>query len=278
MKRKVYLRLFGFGAPALGLTILFIICGLTLGTEISMTANLSQRCLPPGWRAENGETFLLGTDQLGRDLAEQILAGGSLSVFVALVSVFISAVVGSLVGLLAGFVGGWVDLLIMRVVDLQLALPPLFLAVLLAGLIGPSLFNLIIALSIIRWAIFARLTRGLSLQIREQSFVEAARALGASHLRIICRHLLPNTIDSITIVATSQIGFQILAESAVSFLGFGIRRPLVSWGLLISEGRQYLSTAWWISTFPGLALMIYVFSMALFGDALSDYLTRRDIL
>jgi len=268
-------RSFLYAAPLVILTLSLVTSGLIIGWGISSNINLRARFVSPGGSLPNGKVSLLGTDSLGRDLLQEICVGAPISIFVAIVSVLVAVVVGSVIGLSTGLIGGWMDLVIMRLVDIQLAFPPLLLAIVLGAALGPSLINVIISLSVIRWAIFARLTRSLSLQLREKEFVEAARAIGASKWRIVSKHLWPNAFGAVIIVGTSQVGLQILAEAALSFVGFGITRPLISWGLLINEGKDYLSTAWWVSTFPGLILMLFVFSLALFGDVLKDRMSRR---
>jgi len=166
-------------------------------------------------------------------------------------------------------------MVVMRLVDLQLAFPPLLLAILISAVLGPSVLNVILTLSIIRWAVFARLVHGSVLSLREKEFVEAARASGAGILRIAVGHILPNTLTPIVIVATLQIALQMLAEAALSFLGLGIPHPLPSWGVTISQGRDYIQNAWWIATIPGFVMTAAVLSAGAFGDALRDYLDPR---
>jgi peptide/nickel transport system permease protein len=236
---------------------------------------LELRLQPPGARLPDGHIAWLGTDQLGRDLLQQVVHGARVSMLVAASTVLIAGVVGTGLGLLAGYYGGLTDMLVMRLADLQLAFPPLLLAILIAAMIGPSIANVILTLSIIRWAVFARLVHGAVLSLREKEFVEAARALGASHRRVMVAHILPNTLTPIVILATLQIALQMLAEAALSFLGLGIPHPLPSWGVTISQGRDYLQSAWWIATVPGAVMTVVVLSAGVFGDALRDYLDPR---
>ena len=177
--------------------------------------------------------------------------------------------------MVAGYFGGPTDTVLMGLVDLQLAFPPLLLAILIAAMIGPSVANVILTLSVIRWAVFARLARGSVLSLREKEFVEAARALGASHTRVMARHVFRNILTPIVILATLQIALQMLAEAALSFLGLGIPHPLPSWGVTISGGRDYLDNAWWIATVPGAVMTLAVLSVGMFGDAVRDYLDPR---
>lgn len=236
---------------------------------------LEQRLLPPGTRLSDGQIAWLGTDQLGRDLAGQVVHGARVSMLVAASTVVLAGASGTALGVIAGYYGGAVDAVIMRLADLQLSFPALLLAILIAAILGPSVLNVILTLSIIRWAVFTRLAYGSVLSLRESQFVEAARAQGATHARVIWGHMLPNMLTPIIIVATLQVGAQMLAEASLSFLGLGIPRPLPSWGVTISEGREYLDNAWWIATMPGLILTFVVIVVGWFGDALRDYLDPR---
>ncbi len=237
-----------------------------------LAQRLEEHLLPPGTRLSNGQIAWLGTDQLGRDLAEQVVHGARVSMLVASSTVVLAGVSGTALGLCAGYYGGTVDTIIMRLADLQLSFPALLLAILISAILGPSVLNVILILSVIRWAVFTRLAYGSVLSLRESQFVEAALAQGATHARVIWAHILPNMLTPIIIVATLQVGTQMLAEAALSFLGLGIPRPLPSWGVTISEGREYLDNAWWIATMPGLFLTFVVMIVGWFGDSLRDYL------
>ncbi|MGH2405004.1 MAG: ABC transporter permease [bacterium] len=240
-----------------------------------LALRLELRLQPPGTRLPDGQVTWFGTDQLGRDLFQQVIHGARVSILVAASTVVIAGVSGTALGLLAGYHGGLTDTVLMGLVDLQLAFPPLLLAILIAAMIGPSVGNVILTLSVIRWAVFARLVRGSVLSLREKEFVEAARALGASHGRVMMRHILRNVLTPIVILSTLQIALQMLAEAALSFLGLGIPHPLPSWGVTISQGREYLQSAWWIATVPGAVMTLAVLSVGLFGDAVRDYLDPR---
>jgi peptide/nickel transport system permease protein len=240
-----------------------------------LSLRLEQRLLPPGSRLPDGQVAWFGTDQLGRDLLQQVIHGARVSILVAASTVVIAGVSGTALGVLAGYVGGLTDTALMGLVDLQLAFPPLLLAILIAAMLGPSVGNVILTLSVIRWAVFARLARGSVLSLREKEFVEAARALGASPARIMARHIFRNILTPIVILATLQIALQMLAEAALSFLGLGIPHPLPSWGVTISQGRDYLDNAWWVATIPGAVMTVVVLSVGMFGDAVRDYLDPR---
>jgi peptide/nickel transport system permease protein len=240
-----------------------------------LVLRLEHRLQPPGARLTDGAVAWLGTDQLGRDLLQQVIHGARVSILVAASTVVIAGASGTALGVIAGYFGGPTDTVLMGLVDLQLAFPPLLLAILIAAMIGPSVANVILTLSVIRWAVFARLARGSVLSLREKEFVEAARALGASHTRVMARHVFRNILTPIVILATLQIALQMLAEAALSFLGLGIPHPLPSWGVTISQGRDYLDNAWWIATVPGAVMTLAVLSVGMFGDAVRDYLDPR---
>jgi peptide/nickel transport system permease protein len=220
---------------------------------------------PPLTMPEDGGSLphLMGTDQLGRDELSRLIFGGRISLAVGLVSVAISGIAGTILGLLAGFYRGHVDDAIMRLVDIQMGFPSLLLALFVLYVIGGGVLNVIFVLAITRWMVYARVTRGLVLAYRENIFVEAARATGCTDRRIILRHLLPNLLSPIVVLATLEVAYMILTEAALSFLGLGIQPPQSSWGLMLSQGRQYITTAWWLVTFPGLAILLTALSLNL---------------
>lgn len=229
--------------------------------------SLSDNLKPPS------ATHLLGTDQLGRDVLSRVIHGTRVSLFVAFCAVLLAGVGGGLFGIAAGYLGGVVDSVVMRLADIQLALPAVILAMILVGAIGFSIFNLIVVLSLANWARFARVTRSEALTLRQRDFVLLAKLAGASRLRIMLRHIVPNVINTFIVLATLDIGIIIILEATLSFLGLGVQPPTPSWGALISDGRGYLETAWWICAFPGLVLMVAVLSANLLGDALRDRLS-----
>jgi peptide/nickel transport system permease protein len=227
--------------------------------------SLFMRNKPPLTMPEEGGSIphLLGTDALGRDELSRLIFGGRVSLAVGLLSVVVSGSIGTLLGLLAGFYRGHVDDLVMRLVDIQMGFPSLLLALFVLYVVGGGVLNVIFVLAITRWMVYARVTRGLVLAYRENVFVEAARATGCTDGRIIFRHLLPNLLSPIVVLATLEVAYMILTEAALSFLGLGIQPPDSSWGLMLSQGRQYITTAWWLVTFPGLIILLTALSLNL---------------
>lgn len=235
-----------------------------------LRTELLLRLQPPGTTLANGAFAVFGTDQVGQDLFAQMMAGARVSLTVGVSTLLFAGVFGVLLGLLAGHFGGWVDNALMRIADVQLAFPSILLAILLASVLGPSLWNVIVVISITNWVVFARVTRSQVLTLRSREYVEAARTLGASHAHIIFRTLLPGCVAPILVVATVQFGHVVLTEAALSFLGVGVPLGTPSLGTTINNGTAYLGSAWWISTLPGIALATLVLATGILGDALRD--------
>ena len=236
----------------------------------SVSTRVIDRLLPPGSTLSDGSVALLDTDQNGRDVFAQFVAGARISLLVAITVVVVGGLVGLVLGLLAGYYGGWIDSIISRIGDIQLAFPSILLAILLAGVLGPSLLNVVIALAVTRWVIFARVVRGSALAARNREFVDSARVLGASDLRIMTRYILPSCVQPLLVAATMQVGLTMVAEAALSFLGLGVPIDQASWGSTIANGRDYLSSAWWIAAVPGIALTLVVICVGILGDAVRD--------
>ena len=201
--------------------------------------------------------------------------GARVSLSISLVGIFVGGIIGASLGMLAGYFGGWIDTVIMRLVDISLALPAILLALVLAAATGPSFQTIIVVVAFVLWALYARQVRGEVLSIRERDFVARARVAGASQLRVMVRHILPNVTNTIIVLATLQVGSVIILEAALSFLGLGIPRPTPAWGIMVADGRQLIVSAWWISFFPGLAITLTVFSLNLLGDWLRDRLDPK---
>ena len=270
---KLYQRLLQEKRAIIGIVMLsIIIVGTLFASFISPYDPLSQEfdiLLPPS------PTHVLGTDDLGRDLFTRILFGARVSLFVGIVTVAISMILGVAMGILAGYYGGWIDIIFMRYIDLQWAFPNFIIAVYLVAVFGTGLTNVIVAISLAFLDDFARITRGMVLSIREEEYILAVRSMGASDLRIMVFHILPNAIAPIIVQATLSVSFAILAEAGLSFLGLGVKSSTPTWGLIISDARSFFSRAWWLGIYPGVAIMITVLSINFFGDALRDILDVR---
>ena len=225
----------------------------------------------PGW------AHPLGTDDLGRDLLSRLIYGTRISLFVGVSTVAIALVVGVLLGLFAGYYGGWMDAIIMRYIDLQWAFPNFLIAVYLVAIVGTGLSNVIVAISLAFVDDFARIARGMVLSIKEEQYVDAARTVGASNWRIMWRHILPNALAPIIVQATISVSYAILAEATLSFLGLGVEADTPTWGLILSEGRSFISRLWWVGVFPGLFIMMTVLSINFLGDAMRDVLDVKEV-
>lgn len=237
--------------------------------------SLPDRLSPPSWLPNGMSEHFLGTDSLGRDILSRIIHGSRISLAVGVAAVIFSGSIGLPLGLLAGYFGGWVDSILARIADVQQAIPFLILAIAVVAVIGPSLQNLILVLAITTWVLYFRVVRGEALSLREEEYIWAARAVGCENWRIIWRHIFPNLLPSVIVIATLLVANMILFEASLSFLGLGVQPPTPTWGRMVSEGRDYLATAWWIPVFPGLAILITVLGINLLGDWVRDVLDPR---
>ena len=234
--------------------------------------SLGERLKPPFWQERGSKDHLLGTDLLGRDILSRMIYGARTSLTVSLITILIAGVAGAFLGIVSGYLGGWVDVLIMRAVDVAFSFPTILLALLFAVILGPSFISIVFIIGFTLWAQYARMARGDTLRLKEMDFVALARIAGCSQWSIILRHLLPNAANPLIILATLQVGVVIMLESSLSFLGVGIPPPTPAWGAMIAEGRSYIVSAWWISLIPGVAILLTVLSFNLLGDALTEIL------
>jgi peptide/nickel transport system permease protein len=257
---------FVLGVVLTGTMLLLVLCSLWIFPDGGSAMDLSARLTPPftNW------VHPLGTDALGRDVLARVLVGGRISLLVGFASVLGASVLGIVIGLVAGYYRGFWDMLLMRCVDIQLALPFILIALTFISILGGGLFNIIVFMVISQWVQFARLVRGMVLQVREREFVQAARAFGVRDLAMVRHHILPNIFGPVIILMTLNVANNILLESSLTFLGLGVDPLIPSWGGMLADGRTYMQTAWWISVFPGMAIMLTVLGLNLLGDWLRD--------
>ncbi len=267
------------GAIAGALILLTVIVAAVAAPHVAphdpARQSLIRRFTPPLWVQGGNSAYPLGTDQVGRDILSRIIYAARISLIVGISAVMVSLVVGVTLGLLSGFLRGKVDAVIMTVVDVTLSFPQLLIALAFVAALGPSLLTIIVVLGLTGWERYTRVVRAEVLALREKDFVEAARAMGASSTRMVLRHLLPNTFSSIIVMSTLQVAQAILQEAALSFLGVGTGSAHPTWGQMIALGRDFVSVAWWLATFPGLAILLTVLAINLVGDRLRDALDPR---
>lgn len=263
--------------PLIPIAIWLIVLVMAVASPLVAPADpgrqtLTQRLQPPVWQEGGSFDRLLGTDQLGRDVLSRIVYGARVTVIVVIITVGVSGLIGTFLGMVAGYFGGWLDAFLMRLVDFQIALPALLFGIMLAHLLGPSLKNVILIITLFNWYTFARLVRAEVLTLRERDHVLLARVSGASWQRIFARHLFPNVINTVMVAATLDVSLVIIFEASLSFLGLGVSPPMISWGMMLSEGRAFMLVSWWLVTIPGLAIFMVALSGNLFGDWLRDTL------
>jgi peptide/nickel transport system permease protein len=257
----------------IGLTVAVVVAAVAapwLAPHDPLTTDFAASLRPPG-----APGHPLGTDQLGRDVLARVLHGARLALFIGVCTVLITAVVGALLGLVAGFVERWPSVVLMRIADVQLSFPFILLAMTINAIVGLGLRNIILSLSAAGWVVYARVVRGEVLSVKQRDFVHAASALGVSRVRLLFRHVLPNVAPSVIVVASLQFSSFIVAEAAISFLGFGVQPPTPAWGSMLSESRDFLYVAWWLAAFPGAALALTALGVNLLGDWLRDTLDPK---
>jgi len=270
LRRAWQLRLGMIGGVLIALLILTAVFVPWITPHNPYDQDIMHRLLPPFWMDGGQAAHLLGTDQVGRDLLTRILYGTRISLLVGLSAVVLQVFIGVALGLLAGYVGGKTDSVISFLVNAMMGFPFILLAISLVAVLGPSLQNIIIALGLTGWPVFTRVTRMETIKLREQEFIMAAVTLGFSTVRIMSRHVLPNLLPAILVLATVEVARAIIRESLLSFLGLGIQPPTPSWGMMLAEGRDYMLLEWWLAAFPGLAIFLSALGINLLGDALRD--------
>ena len=254
-------------ALILGFIALVAIFANVLAPHNPEIGSLTARFKPPFWQTGGSAKYLLGTDQLGRDVLSRLIFGARVSMVVGFTAVIFAGTVGTTLGIISGYLGGWVDQVIMRVTDTWLALPGLMFAIFLAAIVGPSMWNIVIILGLVYWTRYARVIRGEVLSLKEREFVRLAIVAGCSKWTIMYRHILPNVINSAIVIGTLMLGVVIITEASLSFLGVGVPPPQAAWGLMLSDGKQSLMVGrWWLSVLPGLCIMLMVLSANILGD------------
>lgn len=277
LKLRILQAFFADKAGVTGLVLLAImlLCAILapqIAPQDPLTQDLRNRFCPPVWAEGGSRDHIFGTDELGRDVLSRTIFGARVSLTLGFTSATISLVIGTAMGVIAGYRGAGLDSIVMRVADIQLSMPFYVIGIAVVAALGPGFRNLLILLSLWGWTFYGRIARGEVLTAREEDYIHAARVIGAGELRIMFRHILPNILSPLIVIWTLSIATMILAESGLSYLGLGIRPPTPSWGIMLSRGQRHLATAWWLSIFPGLALMVTILSINLVGDALRDAL------
>lgn len=260
------------GLSVIALLIITAVFAPLIAPYPPTTGDLRERLSPPSWQEGGSSAHLLGTDKLGRDTLSRLMYGARTSLAVSVIAILVSGSFGSAVGIIAGYLGGWIDSIIMRLVDVAFSFPAILLAMVFAVVFGASFLNIIIVISLILWAEYARMARAETLKVKGMDYIALAQVAGVSGVKIMFRHILPNVATALIVLATLQVGIVIILESALSFLGVGIPPPTPDWGTMIAEGRSYVATAWWLAMLPGIAIVLTVMSFNLLGDALTELL------
>lgn len=237
--------------------------------------NLGDMLKPPVWLDGGSSTYILGTDNLGRDMLSRIIFGTRVSLLVGVFSVILAGIIGVLVGILAGYYGGFIDNVLMRIVDSFLAIPSILFILVVLAVFEPSIMVLIVVIGFTNWVTYARVVRGEVLSIKEREYVKASKSIGTKNTTIMLKHIFPNIVSSFIVISTLSVATTIVLEASLSFLGLGIQPPTVSWGGMLTDGRNYLATNWWLATFPGIAITVTVLGIIFLGDWLRDVLDPR---
>ena len=263
------------GALLLSFFVVMAIVGPSIAPHDPREHHLADRLTPPAWSADGDPSYLLGTDQLGRDVFSRILHGARVALMVGLFGTGLALTIGVVLGLLAGFFGDWVDTIIMRLLEIIISVPNIILYLTILGAFGPSLWLLIIVIGMFGWTTSARVVRGEVLVLRSREYVEASRALGQRPLNTLFKHVLPNVVGPIVVVGTLKVASIIILEASLSFLGFGVQPPSITWGQMLSDGRRFVTSAWWLATLPGLSITLLTLSLLFLGNWLRDVLDPR---
>ena len=264
-----------FPLSILGVLVVCAVFAAYLSPQSPTEGDITNKLIPPVWMERGTAEHPLGTDRFGRDVLSRIIYGSRISLLVSLMAIGVAGTLGTLVGLISGYRGGLTDAFLMRLTDIALSLPTILIAVVLVAVSEPSFRNVVLVIALLLWPRFARQVRGETLGIKEQDFVALAVVAGRSSAWIITRHILPNVMPTLLVISTLQVGYVILLEGTLSFLGVGVPPPNPAWGLMIADGRGFIATAWWITLFPGLAMLLTVLAVNLMGDWLRDHLDPR---
>ncbi|PEJ27229.1 peptide ABC transporter permease [Peribacillus butanolivorans] len=273
-------KLFKSKTGLVGLIIVVSVCLLALLAPLiapynPSKINLEAMLIPPVWLDGGTSQHILGTDNLGRDILSRLIYGSQISILVGVSSVVIAGVIGVTFGLIAGYYGGFVDNVIMSFVDAFLSVPTILFCLVFLSVLDPGILTLIFVIGVTKWVMYTRLVRSETLSIREREYVKAAKSIGVRDFNIITKHIFPNVFSSVIVISTLSVATTIITESSLSFLGLGIQPPAISWGIMLSEGRAYLATSWWLSAFPGIAITITVLGIIFLGEWLRDLLDPR---
>ena len=264
-----------FPGVILGALVFAAVFAPLLAPQSPTEGDITTKLIPPIWMERGDPEHPLGTDRFGRDVLSRIIYGSRISLLVSLIAIGVAGTFGTMLGLISGYRGGITDVILMRLTDVGLSLPTILIAVVLVAVSEPSFRNVILVIALLLWPRFARQIRGETLAIKEQDFVALAVVAGRSSAWIISRHIFPNVIPTLLVISTLQVGYVILLEGTLSFLGVGVPPPNPAWGLMIADGRGFLATAWWITLFPGLAMLLTVLAVNLMGDWLRDHLDPK---
>jgi len=264
-----------FPGAVLAALVLAAVFAPLLAPQSPTAGDITAKLIPPIWMEGGSSEHPLGTDRFGRDVLSRIIYGSRISLLVSLIAIGVAGTFGTLLGLISGYRGGFTDVFLMRVTDIALSLPIILIAVVMVAVSEPTFQNVVLVIALLLWPRFARQIRGETLAVKEQDFVALAVVAGRSSVWIISRHIFPNVVPTLLVVSTLQVGYVILLEGTLSFLGVGVPPPSPAWGLMIADGRGFLATAWWISLFPGLAMLLTVLAVNLMGDWLRDHLDPK---